>query len=100
MDYAESNKVMTILVAAIVVVMLFITLTIPTVRALRRAERVESDKLEAAIENNYTAYLDGDEVDISKLDTYNYVVTVDSEAKSIYLTEKGFWDWGQVIRFK
>lgn len=100
MDYVESNKVMTILVVAIVVVMLFTTFTIPLAQTAARMERGKRDKLEAAIENNYTAYLDGNEVDISKLNAYDYVVTIDNESKSIYLKDKGFWDLGQCINFK
>ena len=96
MDYSTSNKLMALLICVIVGIMVFTGLMIP----VRHEHQIAKDKFEVAIENGYTTYLDGDEVDISKLDTYNYVVTVDSKSKSIYLTEKGFWDWGQVIRIK
>ena len=40
------------------------------------------------MEQNYTAYLDGEEVDPAKLDVTKYSVTYNDEAKAIYLTRK------------
>lgn len=96
MDYNTSNKLIALLICVIVGIMVLTGFTMPVIHK----HQIARDKFEVAIENDYTAYLDGDQVDISKLDIYNYVITVDSESKSIYLTEKGFWDWGQVIRTK
>ena len=53
-----------------------------------------------ALEQDYTAYLDGKEIDISKIGETNYVITVDTEDECLYLSKKGFWDWGQVIRVR
>lgn len=96
MDYYTSNKLISLFIGVIAGIMVLTGLMIPALHE----HQIARDKFEAAIENDYTAYLDGDEVDISKIDTYNYVVTVDSESKSIYLTKKGILDWGQVIRVK
>lgn len=40
------------------------------------------------MEQNYTAYLDGEEVDPVKLDVTKYSVTYNDEVKAIYLTRK------------
>lgn len=96
MNKETTDLVGGLMILGIVGIAVFAISTAPIIRE----HQIARDEFEDAIENDYTAYLDGDEVDISKLDTYNYVVTVDSESKSIYLTDKGFWDWGQVIRIK
>ena len=41
------------------------------------------------MEQNYTAYLDGEEVDPVNLDVTKYSVTYNDEAKAIYLTKEG-----------
>lgn len=96
MNKETTDLVGGLMILGIVGIAIFTISTVPVMRE----HQIARDKYEAAIENDYTAYLDGDEVDISKLDTYNYVVTVDSESKSIYLTDKSIWDWGQAIRIK
>jgi len=88
MDYEKSNSLIALFIGVTVGIMVLTGFTMPVIHE----HQIARDKFEAAIENNYTAYLDGDEIDISKIDPYNYVVTVDSKSKSIYLTEKGFWD--------
>ena len=96
MNNETTNQVGGLMILVIAGISVFAISIMPVIHE----HQIARDKFEDAIENDYTAYLDGDEVDISKLDTYNYVVTVDSESKSIYLTDKGIWDWGQVIRIK
>ncbi len=81
-----TNELIKLFISVTVGIMVLTGFMMPVIHEHQNAR----DKFEVAIGNNYTAYLDGDEVDISKLDTYNYVVTVDSKSKSIYLSEKGF----------
>ena len=43
---------------------------------------------EIAIENEYTAFLDGQEIDINKIDLSQYEVTVNHEKEEVYITYK------------
>lgn len=43
---------------------------------------------EIAVENGYTAYFDGEEVDIDKLDLSQYDTSVNHETQTIYITYK------------
>lgn len=43
---------------------------------------------EIAIENEYTAYFDGQEIDINKIDLSQYEVTVNHEKEEVYITYK------------
>lgn len=53
-------------------------------------EYVENYKSDAqiAVENDYTAYFDGQEVDIDKLDLSLYNTSVDHDTKTVYITYK------------
>ena len=42
--------------------------------------------LQTKIASGYTVYIDGQEVDSSKIDIEQYVLTINDEAKEIYLT--------------
>lgn len=43
---------------------------------------------EIAIENEYAAYFDGQEIDINKIDLSQYEVTVNHEKEEVYITYK------------
>lgn len=43
---------------------------------------------EIAVENDYTAYFDGQEIDLEKLDLSQYDTSVNHETQTIYITYK------------
>ena len=92
----QDERFMTIIATIVAGLVLLSMLSIPLIKEHRSIK----NKYESAIENNYAAYLDGEEIDISKVDTYNYVITIDTENECLYLTHKGFWDFGQCISVK
>ncbi len=53
------------------------------------------EKFNEAIEANYVAYIDGQEIDINKIDVDNYLVTINEENESLYLTKKGILSWAE-----
>lgn len=50
--------------------------------------QVEKFAREDLIESEYTAYLDGEEVDLKKVDFSLYEISCDHENKIVYMTEK------------
>ena len=80
-----------------VVVLLLISIFIPYIRITNKEA---ADKYEIALEEDYVAYLDGQAIDINKVDASNYIVTIDENNKSLYLTKKGLLDIGQNIKIQ
>lgn len=91
------NKLTAFLVstAALIVILIELALTLIGVQENHTEAKEAYAK---AVAQDYPAYLDGEEIDISKIDETNYVITIDTEDECIYLTHKGVWDWGQVIK--
>lgn len=48
----------------------------------------EENTLEYAIENDYTFYLDGEEIDEKKIDPEQYEFSIDGEKQTVYMTQK------------
>ncbi len=67
---------------------------------MKIANKEAADKYEIALEEDYTAYIDGQEIDINKVDASNYIITIDEDNKSLYLTKKGLLDIGQNIKIQ
>lgn len=80
-----------------VIVLLLISIFMPY---MRFKNKEAADKYETALEEDYAAYLDGQAIDINKVDVSNYIVTIDEDNKSLYLTKKGFLDIGQNIKIQ
>ena len=80
-----------------VVVLLLISIFMPYMRITNEEA---ADKYEKALKEDYAAYLDGEEIDINKIDASNYIITIDEDNKSLYLTKKGFLDIGQNIKIQ
>ena len=85
------------LVTCTAVVLLLILIFVPYMRITNKEA---ADKYEIALEEDYAAYLDGQEIDINKVDASNYIITIDEDNKSLYLTKKGFLDIGQNIKIQ
>lgn len=49
---------------------------------------MDKKKLNTAIEQNYSVYLDGQEVDLDKIDLSMYETSVDTTYRAIYVTHK------------
>ena len=48
----------------------------------------KKNTLEYAIENDYTFYLDGEEIDEKKIDPEQYEFSIDGEKQTVYMTQK------------
>lgn len=49
---------------------------------------IEAEPYKNAIEQGYTAYFNGNEIDINKVDIDHYDVTIDNSKKEIYLSDR------------
>ena len=56
--------------------------------------------LETAIQEDYTAYLDGEQIDITTVDPSDYMITVDNKNDRIYLSRPRFLDPKGMIKVK
>ena len=56
--------------------------------------------LEMAIQEDYTAYLDGEQIDITTVDPSDYMITVDNKNDKIYLSQPRFLDPKGMIKVK
>jgi len=78
------------LTMCMVVMALCVSGIIYCVRGMKDISEAPDPKQEfnSRMEQNYTAYLDGEEVDPVHLDVTKYSVTYNDEAKEIYLTKR------------
>lgn len=83
--------------ACTVILLILIAVFMPYMKI---ANKEAADKYEIALEEDYTAYIDGQEIDINKVDASNYIITIDEDNKSLYLTKKGLLDIGQNIKIQ
>lgn len=56
--------------------------------------------LEMAIQEGYTTYLDGEQIDIATVDPDEYLITVDNKNDRIYLSRPRFLDIKGMIKVK
>lgn len=85
----------------VTILLLMLAIAIPTfIKPAIRESKEAKVELEKAIADNYSAYIDGNKTDISKIDTSNYIVTINTDDKEVYLTKKGFLDIGSHITIK
>ena len=56
--------------------------------------------LEIAIQDGYTTYLDGEQIDIATVDPSDYMITVDNKNDKIYLSRPRFLDPKGMIKVK
>ena len=56
--------------------------------------------LEIAIQEGYTTYLDGEQIDIATVDPDDYMITVDNKNDKIYLSRPRFLDPKGMIKVK
>ena len=91
-DYKKQN-----FLVCTVILLILISVFLPYMKITNKEA---ADKYEKALEEDYAAYLDGQEIDINKVDASNYIITIDEDNKSLYLTKKGLLDIGQNIKIQ
>ncbi len=78
------NSIKYILFGAIVVSIMILFLHITAKNYLE----TRNNSIQEAIENNYTFYLDGNEINVENIDINQYQITIDNEKEKVFLTHK------------